>query len=340
MCLMRKPEGNWVHRASSPDRATLGRDGPAVSRIGLGLAAIGRPAYITTNRAADLGSDRSPGALRDRTWQLLDAAHAAGVRYVDVARSYGSAEAFLGEWITIRDGVDDVVIGSKWGYTYVGGWDMDAPVQEVKDLSVTTFERQYAETRALLGAHLNLYQVHSLTVESGAMDDRPLITALARRRAQGLLIGITTTGPRQGDAIRRALEVYADGVPLFTSVQATWNLLEPSAGPSLAEASAAGWAVIVKEALANGRLTPGGDAGGADSPLGRASAAAGAAPDAVAIAAALAQPWASVVLSGAASVGQLASNLSALDIGEVSGIPDLTEPPDAYWAARSARPWT
>ena len=47
------------------ETATLGRDGPLVSRIGLGLAAIGRPAYITTNRAADLGGDRSVDTLRE-----------------------------------------------------------------------------------------------------------------------------------------------------------------------------------------------------------------------------------------------------------------------------------
>ena len=91
------------------------------------------------------------------------------------------------------------MIGSKWGYTYVGGWDLTAPVQEVKDLSLATFERQYAETRALLGDHLRLYQVHSLTIESGALEDGPLLAALARCRRDGLLLGITTTGPKQAD---------------------------------------------------------------------------------------------------------------------------------------------
>ena len=322
---MRKPGGPSHHQDSSHDRTTLGRDGPAVSRIGLGLAAIGRPAYITTNRGADLGSDRSHDALRERTWQLLDAAYAAGVRYVDVARSYGLAEAFLGSWIASRDDVDDLVVGSKWGYTYVGDWDPDAPVQEIKDLSLATFERQYGETRALLGNHVRLYQVHSLTIESGALDDLPLLEALGRRRAEGLLIGITTTGPKQADTIRRALDVRVDGTRLFSSVQATWNLLEPSAGPALSDASVAGWAVIVKEAVANGRLTGAGDAGGAGTPLGRASARAGVAPDALAIAAALAQPWVSVVLSGAVSVDQLTSNLSALEIA-ATDLPDLGEP--------------
>ncbi|MFZ2034767.1 MAG: aldo/keto reductase, partial [Candidatus Dormiibacterota bacterium] len=232
---MPTPDDPSVHRGTSRDVTILGRDGPLVSRIGLGLAAIGRPAYITTNRGADLGADRSVETLRGLTYRLLDAAHAAGVRYVDVARSYGSAEAFLSGWLASRNGGGDVVVGSKWGYTYVGGWDMAAPVQEVKDLSVATFERQYAETRALLGDHLRLYQVHSLTVESGAMEDAPLLTALARRRREGLLLGITTTGPRQADTVRRALEVRVDGRQLFSSVQATWNLLEPSVGPALGE---------------------------------------------------------------------------------------------------------
>jgi aryl-alcohol dehydrogenase-like predicted oxidoreductase len=321
------------------ESTSLGRGGPAVSRIGLGLAAIGRPAYITTNRDGDFGSDRSVGAFRARTWELLDAAYAAGIRYADVARSYGLAEQFLSEWFADRGDVPDLVIGSKWGYTYVGAWDPEAPVQEVKDLSVETFERQYGETRALLGDRLRLYQVHSLTIESGALENERLLAALGRRREQGLLLGITTTGSKQAETIRRALEVRFDGVPLFASVQATWNLLEPSAGPALREASDAGWAVIVKEAVANGRLTAVGDAGRPGSAFGGVAAASGHDPDAIAIAAALALPWASVVLSGAATVEQLASNVGAVEIAALE-IPDLAEPAGEYWAARSARPWS
>src|SRR5204863_3281165 len=80
---------------------TLGPGGPAVSRIGLGLAALGRPAYITSGRDADL-PDRSVDALHDRSFAVLDAAYAAGVRYFDAARSYGRAEEFLGEWLAAR----------------------------------------------------------------------------------------------------------------------------------------------------------------------------------------------------------------------------------------------
>ncbi|HEX5287288.1 MAG TPA: hypothetical protein VFX25_00330, partial [Streptosporangiaceae bacterium] len=43
--------------AAARDRR-LGPGGPVVSRLGLGLAALGRPAYITGGRAGDL-PDRS-----------------------------------------------------------------------------------------------------------------------------------------------------------------------------------------------------------------------------------------------------------------------------------------
>jgi len=153
------------------------------------------------------------------------------------------------------------------------------------------------------------------------------------------MLGITTTGPAQAETIRRALEVQVDGMQLFSSVQATWNLLETSAGDALAEASAAGWAVLVKEAVANGRLAGGGDAATAGTPLGVAAAAAGVGPDALAIAAVLARPWVTVVLSGAATVDQLTSNLRAAEV-VIGELPDLAEPPEQYWAERSARRWT
>ncbi len=134
------------------------------------------------------------------------------------------------------------------------------------------------------------------------------------------MIGFSTSGPAQADAIRAALAVQVDGRPLFRSVQATWNLLEPSAGPALAEAYDAGCLVIVKEALANGRL------------------AVGEPGDAAALAAALRQPWATIALSGAATTGQLISNLRAESITARVGR-DLSMPADRYWQERSRLPW-
>src|SRR6201989_1999979 len=197
---------------------------------------------------------------------------------------------------------------------------MLAARQEVKDHSLAMFTTQLAQSRALLGDRLTLYQVHSLTLDSGLFTDPALLAALSRLRAEGVIIGLSTSGPRQADTIRRALSLTVDGQPLFTAAEVTWNLLEPSAGPAAAEAAAAGWAVLVKEAVANGRPTP---AGGPPASLTALAAAHGVSEDAIALAAALAQPWASVVLSGAGTRAQLEENLAPLTARQG---PPLTPP--------------
>ena len=324
----------------------LGSTGLRVSPIGLGLAALGRPAYITLGRDADLGADRGVEALERRSHQVLDAAWAAGVRYLDAARSYGRAEAFLASWLAARGlGPGEVTVGSKWGYTYVGDWRMDAEVHEVKDHSLAALRRQLDESRALLGDHLDLYQVHSATLDSGVLEDRAVLAELARLRDDGVVVGLSASGPGQAATVRRALAVAEAGLARFACVEATWNLLEPSAGPALAEARAAGWGVIVKEAVANGRLTPHGEgAGPVAAALGRVAARHRVGVDAVAIAAALANPWADVVLSGAVTTGQLQANLAALrvelDPGDLEELAALAEPPDRYWTERGALAWS
>lgn len=314
---------------------TLGKTSLEVSRIGLGLAAIGRPGYINVGHGADFSGHTDEPSMRSNAHDVLDAAYEAGVRYFDAARSYGKAEEFLGSWLSERGlGADQLTIGSKWGYTYTADWHVEAEVHEVKDLSLQTLRRQLAESRELLGDDLRLYQIHSATVESGVLEDRAVLEELGRLRERGLAIGFTVTGPHQPQTIERALELGA-----FDTVQATWNLLEPSAGPALAAAQRAGLGVIVKEAVANGRLTERGDVLG----VVRAARELGAAADSVAIAAALSQPWADVVLSGASTAEMLASNLAAervqlpQDLRERLGT--LREDPESYWQTRSALPW-
>lgn len=310
-----------------------------VSRLGLGLAALGRPAYINLDRATDLGADRTVEALERRCHDMLDAAYDAGIRYVDAARSYGLAEPFLASWLSRRGlQAGAVTIGSKWGYAFVGGWRMDTPVHELKDLSSSHLRKQFAESLSILGDRLSLYQIHSATLESRVLDDADVLTELARIRAGGVAVGLTVSGPRQGDVIRRALEIRVDGGHLFQVVQATWNLLEPSAAPALAEAKTAGCAVIIKEALANGRLTD--RAGALPKRLVALADARRTSVDTLAIAAALSQPWVDVVLSGAVTTQQLHGNLDALrHTDDAADIPDVAESPSDYWKRRGALVW-
>lgn len=310
--------------------------------LGFGLAAVGRPGYINVGREADLPAGRAVEAMRARAEELLEYAYTHGVRYFDAARSYGRAEEFLAGWLARNPHRGDVVVGSKWGYTYTANWRVTAERHEVKDHGVATYDRQLAETRHLLDGHLDVYQVHSVTPGDSVFTDTALHRRLAALAAAGVTVGLSTSGPGQPDAIRAALGLTVDGEPLFRSVQATWNLLEPSAGPALAEAHAAGRTVIVKEALANGRLARPGP--GLASRLAPLAERTGASYDALALAAALHQPWAHLVLSGAATTGQLAANLRApalrLPADDLAHlIAGLTEPPDAYWTTRSRLPW-
>ncbi|MFF4751372.1 aldo/keto reductase [Streptomyces sp. NPDC002514] len=311
----------------------------ATCHIGLGLAAVGRPGYINLGRERDLPADRTVGALRERTHELLDAAYAQGVRYVDAARSYGRSEEFLADWLRARPDVTDVVVGSKWGYTYTADWSTDAAQHEVKDHSLWTYERQRAETDTLLGDRLDLYQIHSVTPHSPALADKELHARLAEAAAGGLTIGFSTSGPAQADAVRAALAVTVGGEPLFRTVQSTYNLLETSAAAALAEAHDAGLTVIVKEGMANGRLA----AAQAPRALRAVAEETNLGCDAVALAVILRRPWAGVVLSGAATAGQLASNLQAaagdLDEEQLDRLAALAEEPAVYWERRGQLPW-
>jgi aryl-alcohol dehydrogenase-like predicted oxidoreductase len=205
------------------------------------------------------------------------------------------------------------------GYLNVGhGEDLGA------DRSVAALERR---------CHSVLDEAYQLS--SGVLDDAAVLDELARLRKSGVAVGLTVTGTDQADTIDRALEAAG-----FDSVQATYNLLERSAEPALERAHAAGLRVMIKEALANGRLTPRGGC----TPLEAVAARLGASSDAVAIAAILARPWVDVVLSGASTPEQLESNLAALELSwsgefeeELAG---LAEPSEEYWATRSALPWT
>lgn len=321
---------------------TLGPGGLPLTRLGLGLAALGRPGYITLGHAGDLVLGTTREDMRDEAHAVLDAAVAHGVRYVDVARSYGAAEEFLRSWLdTRRVTRGGVTVGSKWGYVYEANWQVHAAVHERKEHSADMLRRQFAESTAILGEHLALYQIHSVTPESRVLSDAQVLDELARVRERGIRVGLTVSGASQAQVVREAMLVVRDGVPLFTSIQATWNLLERSCERALGEAHDAGFVVIVKEALANGRLVRGEEA--ARGPLAELAAGRGLGADTVALAATLAQPWADVVLLGASDVRQLTSNLRAVDVilspDDLDRLSPMRVSANTYWQARARLPW-
>lgn len=325
----------------------LGRSGLRVTPMGLGLAALGRPGYINLSHAEDLDHTYDVEKMEAHTHEVLNAAWDAGIRYFDAARSYGRAEQFLGSWLRKRKILPGAVtVGSKWGYTYTADWQVEADVHEVKEHSIDVLNRQWGETQENLGHQLDLYQIHSATFSSGVLENNTVLNALAQLKENGTAIGLTLSGANQPAVLARALEIETNGVLLFDTVQATWNLLEPSTGPQLAEAHAAGLGVIVKETLANGRLTPKNDHPRfADeyTLLTQQAERLNTTVDALALAAVLAQPWAGVILSGAATVEHLQSNVKALDVAwdeeAAETLARLAEPPEMYWEKRSNLDW-
>jgi aryl-alcohol dehydrogenase-like predicted oxidoreductase len=317
----------------------LGATRHRVTRIGLGLAALGRPGYINLGHRNDLSGRTEVKALEEHAHTVLTAAYDVGIRYFDTARSYGGGEAFLARWLYKARVTDPTVtISSKWGYRYVADWRVDAEVHEVKEHNLATLNAQYEETRSRLGRHVDVYQIHSATLDSGVLDNEKVLDRLGELRSDRLTIGLSTSGPDQATTIRKAMAIERDGAPLFATVQSTWNLLEPSAGPALAEAHEAGVGTIIKESVANGRLTARDRR--ASAPLRDAFPDDN--PDTIAVAAILAQPWADTVLSGAATTDQLLSNLAALEVdpSHLARLPEMAEDPQEYWSIRSGLKWT
>jgi aryl-alcohol dehydrogenase-like predicted oxidoreductase len=317
--------------------------------LGLGLAALGRPGYVTLNHSSDLGGRYDPSTMESHAHDVLDAAFDAGIRYVDAARSYGRAEEFLASWLRKR-GIkpSEIVVASKWGYTYTAAWSTSAAQHEVKDHSLAAFTRQLAESVERLGQYLSLYQIHSVTADGKTLDDDALIDAIAGLRERGIRGGLSVSGAGQAVAIRRALDVRRDGVRVFDSVQATWNLLERGAESALQDAHAAGMKVVVKESLANGRLTQANQ--DEDDVLYPAVArirelaeSRGTTVETLALTAALSRPWANIVLSGAATVDQIRSTVGALEFAYDAELDEqlrtVAVTSEEYWRARSSFRW-
>ena len=329
------------------EQHALGKSGLSVTPMGLGLAALGRPGYINLGHAQDLGQNYAVRGMETNAHVVLDAAWEAGIRYFDAARSYGRAEHFLSSWLKTRAiNPDDVTVGSKWGYTYTAAWQVQAEHHEIKEHSKTVLKRQWQESSALLHPYLDLYQIHSATLESGVLENEEVLSELADLRDGGLRIGLSLSGPKQADTLRKAMDVWINGEMLFSVVQATWNLLAQEVGTALQEANEAGMGIIVKEALANGRLTDRNNDPEFTSKKAKLENIAtqnNTTIDAVALAVVHKQPWAGVVLSGAATAGHLKSNIAALNSDIENEIEELLaefrETPQEYWQKRTALTW-
>jgi aryl-alcohol dehydrogenase-like predicted oxidoreductase len=122
--------------------------------------------------------------------------------------------------------------------------------------------------------------------------------------------------------------------------------LAQEAGHTLSLAHDEGMGIIIKEAVANGRLTDKNldpDFEKQRKLLEKNARHLYTTIDALALAAVLAQPWVDVVLSGAANVDHIMSNAQAFEVSQGEWLGDLLialrEEADEYWQARKMLEW-
>lgn len=220
-------------------------------KLGLGTAALGRPQYINLRLRPKDNSDLE--AFRAQSFSVLEQAYNLGVRYFDTAPGYGLAEALLLEWLQTK--TDHTInIATKWGYTYTANFDPNAKVHEVKAHTLAKLKEQWAFSKQLL-PHLKVYQIHSATFQTQVLENDPVLNYLfALKKEYGLKIGLTTTGVNQVEVIKKALGIRIDGHALFDVFQVTYNMLDQSLKTISNVLSAQNKSIVIKEALANGRI--------------------------------------------------------------------------------------
>ncbi|WP_299777896.1 aldo/keto reductase [uncultured Formosa sp.] len=316
---------------------------PKQTQIGLGLAAIGRPEYINIKKE-DI--KQTEAVFKENAMQVLDDAYRFGIRYFDVAPSYGKGEQFLIDWHNARH-YPDVTLSTKWGYTYMANWELGyAGKHEVKEHSLSKLLEQWKVSQALF-PKLKIYQVHSATLESGIFTNTEVLQELHRiKKETGMQIGVSTSGANQAEIIETALNIQVEGEDLFSSFQVTYNVFEQSTFKILKTLLGNNKTVIIKEALANGRVFPNKNFlnySAAYSYFNLLSKQYNVGVDAIALRFIIDSLQPDYVLSGALTSSQLQDNLKALTFQltseDIHQLQIFASPSKAYWDERSALAW-
>ena len=222
-------------------------------KIGLGTAAIGRPQYINVRNQKPESFELEK--FRQSGLQILESAYQQGVRYFDTAPGYGMAEQLISDWLQSKND-PSIEVATKWGYEYVANFNPDAKVHEIKDHSIDQLIKQWEVSKELL-PFLSTLQIHSATFETGVLDDEEVLAKLAEFKSNyGINIGLSTTGENQVDVLKKALDIQINGKQLFNVFQVTFNILDQSILEVLDILKQDNNRIVIKEALANGRLFP------------------------------------------------------------------------------------
>jgi aryl-alcohol dehydrogenase-like predicted oxidoreductase len=311
--------------------------------LGLGTAALGRPQYINVRQNNTDNSDLEN--FRNHSFQVLEEAYSAGIRYFDTAPGYGLAEELVLEWLQTKND-NSIEIATKWGYTYTANFDANATVHEVKEHSLSKLNEQWNFSKLLL-PYLKVYQIHSATLETGILENTEVLAQLAfLKKEHHLKIGLTTSGTNQVEVIKKALEVLVDGKPVFDLFQVTYNFLDQSLLQISDELIKKNKSIVIKEALANGRVFRNktyphyNDLYNVLKSLSKKHSVG---VDAISLKYCEQTIPNSVVLSGASSTKQLKENVKlndfSLSTDEIELLNSFKTAPEFYWAERKKLQW-
>ncbi len=315
------------------------------NKIGLGTAAIGRPTYINLKRETEKDKTFSLVAFRQEGMAVLNTAYDQGVRYFDTAPGYGMAEQMLIDWVMKKEDAA-IEVATKWGYTYVADFNLNATEHEVKEHSLQKLNEQWEQSKQLL-PHLRVYQIHSATFETGVLKNEAILNRLAELKEQhNLLIGLTTTGANQVEVLKEAIEIELDGKQLFDVFQVTYNIFDQSLAEIADKFSNQNKKLVIKEALANGRIFPNDKYPNYATTyrlLSRLVEKYKVGIDAIALRFCVDSVSIDKVLSGASNEQHLSDNLRAQDFRleekDITALKKLAISPAQYWQERKQLNW-
>lgn len=315
-----------------------------IDKIGLGTAAIGRPLYLNIRQTA--ASKISLEAFRKEGVAALDTAYMHGIRYFDTAPSYGMAEDILLNWVQEKRD-PSIEVATKWGYTYLANFDIDATEHEVKEHTLKKLNEQWAKSKAFL-PQLTTYQIHSATFETGVLKNYDILNRLAELKNEYYIrIGLTTTGANQIEVLKEAVNIEVGGERLFNVFHATYNIFDQSLASIATEFSDQNHRLIIKEAMANGRVFPNKNYPHyktAYQLLDDLTRKYQVGIDAIALRFCIdsIRPVYKI-LSGAANTQQLLDNLKAADFdleaADIAALKKLAVNPELYWNERKQLSW-
>jgi aryl-alcohol dehydrogenase-like predicted oxidoreductase len=312
--------------------------------IGLGTASIGRPKYINIKtKLSEEPFNKTRFIQKGKS--MLTEAYKQGIRHFDTAPGYGIAESILLEWISEYQ-PKAITISTKWGYTYVANFEPNAKVHEIKEHSLSKLNEQWEVSKQLL-PYLNMYQIHSATLDSGVLENKEVLERLNQLKQEyNLKIGLSTSGDNQNEIIQKALAIKIDNKALFDSFQVTFNVFEQNLLKISRLLKQENKTIILKEALANGRIFPNSNFSqykNTYNALKAISKKYGTSIDSVALRFCLDSVKPYSVLSGVTEKDHLTSNLLTrnfnLTENEINQIKNLAINPYYYWNERKQMPW-